>query len=68
MDLYGNDRIFGDIMSRPVIIRNGANPVKNVKDMTEKTVMFGTNYHLKFGIEQTIPDYSAANYGDILFC
>jgi hypothetical protein len=55
-------------MSRPVFILNNRKKVKNVKDETAKTVMFGSNYHLKFEIEQTIPDYSKANLGDILFC
>ena len=33
-------------MSRPVIIRNGSKTVKNIKDNTSKTVIFGNNYHI----------------------
>lgn len=35
-------------MSRPVIIRNGASGVKNVKDKNEKLLMFGSQYHIVF--------------------
>lgn len=33
-------------MSRPVIIRKGRDSVKNVKDKTSKTMMFGNDYHI----------------------
>ena len=33
-------------MSRPVIIRNGSNPVINVKDKSEKLIRLGSQYHI----------------------
>lgn len=36
-------------MSRPILIRNGNKPIKNVKDKSEKLIEFGNQYHVYFG-------------------
>jgi hypothetical protein len=54
-------------MSRPVLIRNGNNSVKNIKDKTSKTVIFGNDYHVYLrSLEIPVFDLSSEQPGGIV--
>ena len=56
-------------MSKPIIIRNGNKPIKNVKDKTTKGVLFGNEYHIWFRSLE-IPSFtlSSEQPGGIVTC
>lgn len=54
-------------MSRPVLIRNGSNSVKNVKDKSEKLISFGNQYHIYMkSLDIPVFDLSSEQPGGIV--